>query len=120
MKTQTSLLFVLVSLVGCSFHARGPEQYREAVRAILDSKRPDVEACYKRVYEADPVAQGRVVAKFQLEAKSGKLVKPQIVSEGTTASEGLKQCVLSSLEGITLAPPDQRTGDATFTWEFAR
>lgn len=120
MKTPSSLLLVVCGLSACSFYARGPDDYRAAVRTILDSKRPDVEACYKREYESNPVAQGRVVAKFTVEAKSGKITKPEIVDEGTTAAEGLKQCVLRSLEGLTLAPPDQRTGDATFIWEFSR
>jgi PBP1b-binding outer membrane lipoprotein LpoB len=120
MKSQIVLLCGALALVGCSFYARGPDSYREAVRGMLETKRPDVEACYKRSYEADQSAQGRVIAKFDVEPKSGKVVRPEIVNEGTTANEALKQCVLSSLEGLTLAPPDQRKGEATFTWEFAR
>ena len=114
------LFAACAALAGCSFYARGPDSYREAVRGMLETRRPDVEACYKRSYEADQSAQGRVVAKFDVEPKSGKVVRPEIVAEGTTANDALKQCVLSSLEGLTLAPADQRKGEATFTWEFAR
>ena len=120
MNRLLSLMAVCGVLAGCSFYARGPDSYREAVRGVLETKRPDVEACYKRSYEADQSAQGRVVAKFDVEPKSGKILRPEIVNEGTTANDALKQCVLSSLEGLTLDPPDQRKGEATFTWEFAR
>jgi len=120
MRSMSFVLLACAGLVGCSFYARGPDDYRSAVRGILETKRPDVEACYKRSYEADKEAQGRVVAKFEVEPKSGKIVHPEVVAEGTTASDALKQCVLASLEGLTLAPPDQRKGEATFVWDFAR
>lgn len=118
--TRPMMLLACAGLFGCSFYARGPDDYRTAVRGLLEQKRPEVEACYKRSYEADPAAEGRVVAKFDVEAKSGKVLRPEIVNEGSTANDALKQCVLTSLEGLTLAPPDQRKGEATFTWEFAR
>ena len=116
---RATLSLLCFSLLGCSFYARGPDAYRTAVRGLLDTKRPEVEACYKSSYEADKSARGTVVAKFDVEAKSGKVVHPTIVPEGTTANDALKQCVLSSLQGLTLQPPDQRKGEATFTWEFS-
>ena len=118
--TRLGLLLLCGSVAGCSFYARGPDDYRTAVRGMLDQKQPDVEACYKRSYEADKNAQGRVVAKFEVEEKSGKVINPAVIATETTANAALQQCVLSSLEGLTLAPPDQRTGDAKFTWEFSR
>lgn len=115
-----ALALAALCLTACSFFARGPDAYRIAVRELLEQKRPDLQACYKASYDADQTAQGRVVARFQVEPKTGKVVKPEIVPEATTANEALKQCVLSSLAGLTLAPPDQRTGEGTFTWDFAR
>jgi len=109
-----------LSFTGCSFYARGADDYRTAVRGVLDQKRPEVEACYKESYAADQTAQGRVVARFEVEAKSGKVINPSIVDDKTTANPALRQCVLSSLNGLTIDPPDQRTGDATFTWDFSR
>lgn len=118
--SRASLVLVCCGLFGCSFYARGPDEYRAAVRTVLDSKQPEVAACYKRTYDADNAAQGRVVTKFKVEAKSGKIVEPAVVPEGTTAPAALQQCVLGALSGLSLAPPDQRVGDATFIWEFAR
>lgn len=120
MSRRLGLTLASLCLVGCSFFARGPDAYRTAVRELLEQKRPDVQTCYKTSYEADAASQGRVVAKFLVEPKTGKVVKPEVVADGTTANEALKQCVLGALNGLTLTPPDQRTGDATFTWDFAR
>jgi hypothetical protein len=60
------------------------------------------------------------VAKFEVEAKSGKVINPSVIAAETTANGALQQCVLSSLEGLTVEPADQRTGDAKFTWDFSR
>jgi hypothetical protein len=114
------VVLACTSVLGCSFYARGPEDYRTAVRKVLQEKQPDVESCYKQSYDKDNTVQGRVVVSFEVEPKTGKVVKPSIVPAGTTANETLQKCVLASLDGLTLDPPDQRTGAATFTWDFSR
>ena len=114
------VILACTSAAACSFYARGPDDYRTAVRKLLDQKQPDVENCYKQRYEKDKAVQGRVVVSFEVEPKSGNIVKPSIVAAGTTANETLQKCVLASLEGLKLDPPDQRTGAATFTWDFSR
>ena len=107
-------------LCSCSYYARGPVDYRTAVRKVLEQKQPEVEACYKQSYERDNSVQGRVAVSFEVEPKTGKLVKPSIVAASTSANETLQKCVLGSLDGLVLDPPDQRTGAATFTWDFSR
>ena len=123
--TRTAAILVvcisgLAASAGCSFYARGPEDYRTAVRRVLERKQPEVEACYKHSYEQDATAQGRVRVSFEVAAKTGDVIKPSVVPADTTANEALQQCVLASLEGLRLDPPDQRTGAATFTWDFSR
>lgn len=117
MRAAMGLLLAAASLGACA-HARTPDEYRVAVREVLDSRRADVNACYDRAVASNEDAKGRVVAKFQVEAKSGKIMSPEIVDEETTAPEPLKQCVLASLDGVTIAPPDPKTGDAQFVWDF--
>ena len=58
--------------------------------------------------------------KFQIEEETGKLVAPAVVPAQTTAPSPLTECVLRSLDGAVLAPPDARDGEATFTWDFSR
>jgi hypothetical protein len=120
MKCSAMILSVCMGLCSCSYYARGPVDYRSAVRKVLEQKQPDVEACYKQSYDKDNSVQGRVAVSFEVEPKTGKLVKPSVVPAGTTANETLQKCVLLSLDGLVLDPPDQRTGAATFTWDFSR
>lgn len=120
MKRSALIVSACMSLFGCSYYARGPADYRTAVRKVLEQKQPDVEACYKRSYDSDNSVQGRVAVSFEVEPKTGKIVKPSIVPADTTANESLQKCVLVSLDGLVLDPPDQRTGAATFTWDFSR
>jgi hypothetical protein len=120
MKRSTGLILLCAALSACSFYARGPDDYLTAVRGLLEQKKPDVEACYKRTYDADQSAQGHVVVTFEVEPKTGKIVKPAVAQEGTTANPALQQCALAALDGLALDPPDQRTGVAKYTWDFSR
>jgi hypothetical protein len=111
-------VLALLLLGGCSFYARGPDAYRQAVRNMLDTKSPTVESCYNGARAQNPQSQGAVVVRFDVEPKTGDIVRPEIVKEQTTADETLQRCVLESLAGLKLDPPDQRQGQATFRWEF--
>lgn len=114
------LVAAATMLTGCSFFARGPDDYRKAVRKVLDSRDKQVESCYKSELKSDDKAQGKVVVKFDVEPKTGNITNPAVVEKSTTASAGLQQCVLKSLEGLKLDPADQRKGEATFVWDFDR
>ncbi len=124
MRKETRSFAVLVGILsmlsGCSFFARGPDDYRSAVRKVLDTRNAQVESCYRQALAADPNAAGRVVVKFDVEPKTGNFANPAVVEQETRASDAVKNCVLTSLDGLVLAPPDQRKGEATFAWEFSR
>ena len=114
------LLGALALLSGCSFFARGPDAYRTAVRGVLDTRNAQIESCYRQALAADPAAAGRVVVKFDVEPKTGNFAKPTVVYQESSASDADKNCVVTSLDGLALAPPDQRKGEATFAWEFSK
>jgi hypothetical protein len=111
----------LGSLGACSvsFHARSPEDYKQATRALLESKQSDFKQCYEGVIASNPTAAGSVAVQFELEEKTGKIVSPKSLPE-STAPEPLQQCVVNGLTGLALDPPDQRKGIATMTFDFAR
>ena len=117
---QTVLLLTVCALLGCSFYARSPDDYRKATREVLEKKNDKIEDCYKGELAANEAASGKVVVRFEVEAKTGNLVKVKVVDKKTDASEGLQKCVVDALDGLKLDPPDQRTGQATFEWEFGR
>jgi hypothetical protein len=121
-RKETRTLIVLAGMLsvlsGCSFFARGPNDYRSAVRQVLDTRSSQIESCYRQALAADPNASGRVVVKFDVEPKTGNFANPSVVEQETRAPDAVKNCVVTSLDGLALAPPDQRKGEATFAWEF--
>ncbi len=112
------LALALSALVGCSFYARGPDDYRKATREVLETKNDTIKQCYKQELAAADTAHGKVVVRFEVEAKTGNLVKVKVVDKKSDASAGLQKCVVDALEGLKLDPADQRTGVATFEWDF--
>jgi hypothetical protein len=119
-KSLPILFGALTLLSGCSFFARGPNDYRAAVRKVLDTRNAQIESCYRQALASDPAAAGKVVVKFDVEPKTGNFAKPSVVEQETSANDAVKNCVVTSLDGLALAPPDQRKGEATFAWEFTK
>lgn len=103
---------------GCSFMARGPEQYRDDTRALLETKNSSVKACYDEALARDPSLAGDVTIHFTVEKKTGIIRDAEIDPDKTSAPQSLAQCVLSAMDGLQLTPEDQRDGIATFTYTF--
>ena len=111
-----SLAGICAALSGCA--VRSPDMYRDDTRRLLDGKRSILAACYDAELQTHPTASGRVIVRFTIERNSGKVVNPQIDDLLSTPNRTLRGCVLDALQGLVLAPPDERNGDATFTWDF--
>jgi hypothetical protein len=107
------------TIAGCSFAARSPEMYRDETKAQLESKSNDIRACYDGVLQGTPGAAGKVTVTFEVETEAGKIVNVAVDKANTTAPAPVADCVTKSLTGLGLTPPDKRTGQATFTWEFS-
>ena len=120
MRTSAFSLILLASSVaaGCSFHARDADSYRKATRELLETKNPDIRTCYDAELKKDPTAYGVVVVKFKVQKETGQIVEPTVDDVKSTAPATLRQCVVQAITGLTLDPPDEREGDATFQWEF--
>ena len=104
--------------VACSFAARGPDQYRDDTLALLESKTPEIKACYDGMLQSQTGLGGTVRVNFKVQEDTGKIMEPVIDPNGTNAPPELAQCVVRSIDGLTLTPPDANPGVATFTWEF--
>lgn len=110
------LLTVLSSAAGCA--VRSPEMYRDDTRKLLTSKRPVLTACYDAELQTHPQATGKVIVHFTIERDSGRVLNPRIDDLLSTPNRTLRGCILDAMRDLVLAPPDDRNGDATFTWEF--
>jgi hypothetical protein len=105
---------------GCTFYARSPDKYRDDTSSLLATKSAELNTCYDNAAKATPGISGKVTVKFTVEKKTGKILNVTADPTRTTAPQPLIDCVVSSINGLVLAPPDQRDGDATFEYDFAR
>jgi hypothetical protein len=115
---RLSLLAVVTGLAGCSFAARSPEMYRDDTAALLETRSPQVKSCYDEVLKTDKTLQGRVTVQFTVEHDTGNVTNVSADPAGTTAPATLTSCVVNSLQGLVLNPPDKRDGKASFVYEF--
>lgn len=118
---KTIALFALMAFgAGCSFIARDTETYKKDNRALLETRSSDVKACYDAALATDPNLKGEVVVSYTIEKKTGKLTNITVLTDKTTAPEGLQNCVMSTLEGLVMPRADRRDGQVeSFTWSFA-
>jgi hypothetical protein len=117
---KNAIIILLASILpGCTCIARDTETYKKDTRSVLETKNDGIKSCYDSALAANPAQSGSVVVTFIVEKKTGTITNVAADPNKSTAPEGLQQCVVTALEGLVLDPPDQREGQATFTWTFS-
>jgi hypothetical protein len=111
--TTTTLIRTIVcasvALATTACIARGPEDYRQVTRSLVDTKKGEIEGCFGG-------QAGKVVVDFTVEKKTGKVQNATVDAKQSTASDSVAACVVGKIEGLTLGEPDMRDGAAKFTW----
>jgi hypothetical protein len=120
MARVAAIAIASIGILGCTFYARSPDQYRDDTSNLLATKSAELNTCYDDASKTTPGISGKVTVKFTVEKKSGKVLNVTADPTRTTAPQPLIDCVVNSINGLVLAPPDQRNGDATFEYDFAR
>jgi len=113
-----ALLALAVTAVGCSVAARDPNMYAQDTQKVLESRSGAIKTCYDELLKTDKNISGNVTVKFMVKTETGDLTDIKVDPAGTTAPEALSQCVVTSLQGLKLNPPDAQEGLATFSWSF--
>jgi hypothetical protein len=116
-KTLAALGLAVTATTACQFHARSPEQYRDATQELLMTRQSQIQACYDEALKQDKSAAGMVRVNFTVR-RTAAPSRTQRGSQRTTAPPALGDCVVNSLQGLALQPPDARDGLASFTYEF--
>ena len=111
-----ALVTAVVGSMGCSFAKRGPDKYRDDTRALLETKSGEVKGCYDAIVKNDQKAVGNVTIWFKVAKETGQIMDAKV--ENASAPQAVQDCVLNSLSGLALKPPDADDGHATFTYEF--
>ena len=73
------LALTLLPALGCSFHARSPDEYRDATEALLQTKNADVKLCYDEALKTNKDLSGDVTVHFKVEAETGKVFDVTVV-----------------------------------------
>jgi hypothetical protein len=117
MKT-TLLLVASLALGACSVAARSPDMYRDDTGKALAAKQDAIHSCYDTVLHSTPGVGGHVTVKFEIDTEQGKISHVTVDKANTTAPDAVADCVTRHIEGVTLAPPDARKGEGSWTYEF--
>ena len=105
------------ALVGCAF--RSPEMYRDDTNKVLETKQAAIKACYDDILKGQPGVGGKVTVKFEVETEGGKIQNVTVDKPSSTAPDAVGDCVKKNIEGLVIAPPDRRLGQATYVYEFS-
>jgi len=132
---------VLLLTTGCVVWMREPDAYRAEIVERVETRDETVQACYDALLvrrqseiEAEerasqgpyadigPVVsarvnelQGNVVATVTVGADTGKMTMA-VDAAGTSAPPEVAQCVLDSMDALSIAPPDKREGTVTLAF----
>jgi len=113
-----ALFALTVGSVGCSVAARDANMYAQDTQKVLESRNAAIKACYDDALKTDTKVSGTVTVKFTVKPDTGDLTDIKVDAAGTTAPDALSNCVVTSIQGLKLAPADDQEGLATFTWNF--
>jgi hypothetical protein len=123
MRIQTSVLTTLafatmLSSSACSFLARDTPTYERDTSSLLDTRSGQLQTCYDQEIARNPDMAGKLTITFMVEKKTGKITQLSWDKNRTTVNETLASCVITALDGLELAEPDARDGQATFSYTF--
>ncbi len=118
MKSLAVACVLFGSAAGCTGTARGLEAYRTDTASLLASRSAPLQSCYDDALKADANAAGTVTVQFVVQKKTGDIANTTIDAAKTTAPKPVGDCVLKTMTGMKLDPPDRNEGRATFVYEF--
>jgi hypothetical protein len=116
--TRALLVSIVALMSGCSFLARDTATYERDTSALLDTRQAELERCYTSALTRNPELVGKLTVTFTVAKQTGKLTQLSWDRNRTTVDDTLATCVVGALAGLTLAEPDRRDGQATFSFAF--
>lgn len=120
MKTSILTIAALAAVsslaAGCA--VRDAKMWTDDTGKVLATRNNEIKACYDGVLKGTPTAAGKVTVKFEVETDEGKITKVAVDKANTTAPDAVQDCVTKNLNGLAVSPPDKKTGDGTWVYEF--
>jgi hypothetical protein len=111
-----------LAATGCAGAIRVGDAYRDDTSKLLMAQaNPRIHDCFDAMVKTTPgpkSLQGTTTVHFTVAKDTGIITNVSVIPESTTAQPPVAACVVSSLSGLKLDPPDGVDGDATFAWDF--
>ena len=98
-----------LALVTTACIARGPDDYRQVTRSVVDTKQAEIEGCFGG-------APGTVTVNFTVAKKTGTISEPSLDADASDTPPEVGECILAKIDGMAIEPADMRDGAAAFTW----
>jgi hypothetical protein len=118
-KLYVALSVVTVAMTSFGCAVRSDNIYAKDVESLLETRGPQVAQCYGDLLKGNPSLAGTVAVRLRVEEDTGNVVSPQLEASQTTAPAELQQCVLASISGLALQPPDtSRPATGVYVWNF--
>jgi hypothetical protein len=107
----------LTTVTGCAY--RDAKMWQDDSAKVLASKNNDIKACYDNILKGSPTVAGKVTVNFEVETEGGKIQNVVVDKANSNAPPELGDCVKKNIEGLVIAPPDSKTGQGTYVYEFS-
>jgi hypothetical protein len=108
----------LVGATGCRFIKRDEARYRDDTSKLLETNNAKLKDCYDGVLRTEKSAAGSVVVTFKVKEETGEIFSVVADDAKSSAPGPVRECVVQSITGLKLDPPDAVEGHATYTYEF--
>ncbi len=110
-----AIAVVTITAAGCAETGAEIERDPQSIRAVVREHTPEIRACYDELLQRGPNAEGRVVARFMIQA-SGEVSAASIETDELTSPE-LEICMLRAISSWTF-PVVEGDGVTTVTYPF--
>lgn len=111
-------LALAVTTVACSSGLRDADTFRADTGKRFDKKVAAMRACYDDLQKATPGIRGTVTVAFTWAHDTGELHDLTVDPAASNAPAAVRECVLTSLAGLTLDPHDVADGVGRWRFDF--
>ncbi len=110
------LVVVMVFAGACASTGFGKE-VRPDIEKQMGSAQPMIKACYASALQRDRKLAGRMVIRIKTDPKTGKFHRARVASS-EIADQGLQQCIIQTVAGLSLEKPTKTSVEADYPIDF--
>ncbi len=90
---------------------------RPDIEQQMGTAEPMIKACYASALQRDRKLSGRMVIRIKTDPKTGKFHRARVASS-EIEDQGLQQCVIQTVAGLSLEQPTKTSVEADYPIDF--